>query len=80
MKAAADSPGAECPVEVEGGTDQGQVGERLREVAQGFTAVASLFGVQAQVVSVAEHLLEEQPGVFQPGRVGAAGAAAGSYR
>ena len=45
------------------------MGERLREVAQGLPAVASLLGVQAQVVRIPEHLLEEQPRVFQPGRV-----------
>jgi hypothetical protein len=73
VKAAADSPGVECPVEVEGGADQGQVGERLREVAQGLPAGAGLLGVEAQVIRVAEHLLEEQSGVFQSGRVGAPG-------
>src|SRR4051794_15558311 len=70
----ADSPRRERPVEVEGGADQGQVGERLRVVAQGLATVARLLGKQAEVVGVAEHLLEEQPRVFQPRRVGAPGA------
>src|SRR5437870_3966655 len=48
--------------------------ERLREVAQSLAAGTSLFGVQANMVRITEHLLEEQPGVFEAGRVGAAGA------
>src|SRR4051794_3684285 len=42
--ASVDSPRPERPVEVEGGADQGQVGERLRVVAQGLATVAGLLG------------------------------------
>ena len=56
----------ERPVEVEGRADQAEVCECLGEVAQRLAAGAGLFGVEAQVVGIAEHLLEEQPGVFEP--------------
>src|SRR5947209_14219980 len=68
------SPCSERPVEIEGGADQSQMSEGLREVAQGLAAGTGLLGVQADMVGITEHLLEEQPGVIQPGRVGAAGA------
>ena len=35
----------QSPVKVEGGADEGQVGECLREVAQGFPVGANLFGI-----------------------------------
>src|SRR5262249_9656615 len=62
-------PAGEGPVEVEGGADQCQVRERLREVAQGLAARPGLLGVQPQVVAVAQHLLEQQPGLGQASRV-----------
>src|SRR5437762_1183300 len=62
-------PAAESPVKVEGGADQGQVSQRLREVAQRLAARASLFCVQAEVVAVTEHLLEQQAGLREAGRV-----------
>jgi len=52
---------AEGAVEIEGGADQRQVGEGLREVALLLTSTADLLGVQAQVVGISEHLLEGQP-------------------
>src|SRR5271155_1515325 len=64
---------AQRPVEVERGTYQGQMRERLREVAQRLAAGAGLLGVEAEVVGVTEHLLEEQPSVFQSRRVRPAG-------
>src|SRR5215213_107557 len=54
-------PLPERPVEVEGGADEGQVGEGLREVAQGLAAGTDLLGVEPEVVGVAEHLLEDEP-------------------
>ena len=69
-----DSPRPQRPIQVEGGADQSQVRERLREIAQGLSAWAGLFGVQAEVVGIPEHLLEEQPGVFESSRICAAGA------
>src|SRR5687767_12582067 len=62
------------PVEVERGTNETQVRERLRKVAQRLAARARLFRVQPQVVGVAEHLLEQKPGLLQPPPVGAPGA------
>src|SRR5262245_33800034 len=73
LQLSTESPRPERSVKVEGGADQGQVGERLRVVAQRLATVAGLLGKQAEVVGVAEHLLEEQPRVFQPRRVGAPG-------
>src|SRR4028119_72833 len=65
-----DSPSlavfSERPVEVEGGADEGQVGEGLREVAQGLAGVPDLLGVQPEVVGVAEHLLEHQARLVHP--------------
>ena len=64
---------AEAPVEVEGGADQRQVGEGLREVTQGLAARPGLLGVQPDVVAVAQHLLEPQAGLGQAGRVDPSG-------
>ena len=47
-----DSPGPQRPIQVEGGADQSQVRERLREIAQGLSAWAGLLGVQAEVVGI----------------------------
>ena len=66
-------PRSQSSVEVERRADEGQVGERLREVAQSFAAVAGLFGVEAEVVGVAEHLLEQKASVFEAGGIGATG-------
>src|SRR5258708_13634474 len=44
--------------------------ERLWEVAQRLPAQPSLLGVEAKVVAVPQHLLEEQPGVGKPARIG----------
>src|SRR5215216_2889644 len=60
----------ELVVQVDGGVDQRQVGERLGEVAQLLPGLADLLGVQAQVVGVGEHLLEDQPGLLQASRTG----------
>jgi hypothetical protein len=43
----------ELVVEGDGGVDQRQVGERLREVAQLLAGLADLLGLQPQVVGVA---------------------------
>src|SRR5215213_11339788 len=47
-------------VDVDGGADQGQVGERLWEVPERLAGWADLLGVQPEVVRVSEHLLERQ--------------------
>src|SRR4028119_592491 len=65
-----DSPSlavfSERPVEVEGGADEGQVGEGLREVPEGLAGVPDLLGVEAEVVGVAEHLREHQARLVHP--------------
>src|SRR5688572_17389126 len=63
-----------CPVEVERGADQPQVGERLWEVPQRLAVWTRLLRIQPQVVGVAEHLLEQQPCLLQPPPVGPPGA------
>src|SRR6266550_8854872 len=59
-------PVVELVVEVDRGVDQGQVAERLREVAELLTGAADLLGKQAQMVGVSEHLLEDQPRLVKP--------------
>src|SRR5215470_17941305 len=68
----ADLSGAmvELVVEVDRGGDQGQVAERLREVAQLLPGAADLLRIQAQMVGVGEHLLEDEPRLIQPPRAG----------
>src|SRR5215203_2438896 len=61
---------SERTVEVEGGADEGKVREGLGEVAQSFATRPDLLGVEAEVVSVAEHLLEDEPGFIEPARAG----------
>src|SRR5438105_3686127 len=56
----------ELAVEVDGGADQRQMAEGLREVAELLTGAADLLGEQAQVVGVGLHLLERKPGVVEP--------------
>src|SRR5262249_52224070 len=51
--------------EIEGGADQCQVRERLREVAEVLRLRAQLLAIQPEVVGVAEHLLEEEPRLLQ---------------
>jgi hypothetical protein len=60
----------ELVVEVDGGVDERQVGERLGEVAELLAGEADLLGVQAEVVGVGEHLLQRQPRLLQPTRAG----------
>src|SRR5262245_30274255 len=60
----------ELAVEVVGGADKCQVGEGLREVAELFAGRPDLFGVEPDVVRVAEHLLEGQPRLVEPSGAG----------
>lgn len=48
-------------VEVESGADEREMGERLRIVSQVLSAGSQLLGIEAKVVSVAQHLLEQEP-------------------
>src|SRR5438067_4435781 len=57
-------------VESDGSVDQGQVGERLREVADLLSRGVDLLGVEADMVGIGQHLREGQPGVVQPPRTG----------
>src|SRR5262245_14661176 len=60
----------ETAVEVVGRADERQVGERLREVPQVLAAGTQLLAVEADVVGVAQHLLEEEPGLLEIARPG----------
>lgn len=53
----AASTSVEVSVQIECCTDEGDVRERLWKIAQHSTVQASLFGVEANVVSVAKHVL-----------------------
>src|SRR3954465_14681013 len=53
----------ELAVQVDRGTDESEMAEGLREVAELVAGRADLFGVEAEVVAVGQHLLERQPGV-----------------
>src|SRR5215813_12745691 len=59
-RSAGVASGRQPPVEIEGGADERQVRERLREVAEVLRLKAELLAVQPQVIGVAEHLLEEE--------------------
>jgi|SRR5262245_45801143 len=62
--------GGEAAVEIEGGADEGQVREGLKEVAEVLRLKPELLAVQPQVISVAEHLLEEEPRLVQVAHAG----------
>src|SRR6202047_1669228 len=53
-------------VQIERGTDQSHMRERLRKVAQRLARRPRLLGVQPQVVRVGQHLLEDEPRLLQP--------------
>ena len=69
--------GAEGAVEVEGGADEREVREGLREIAKGLALRAGLFGVEAEVIGVAQHAFESRrassshAGLARPARVSA---------
>jgi len=46
-----------------------QMRECLREVPKCFAARTCLFRVQPQVIGIGQHLLEQQPGFFEPARI-----------
>ena len=52
-------------VEIAGGTDESQMGEGLWEIAEVFAAGTELFGVQPEMIRVAEGLFEEEPGLVK---------------
>jgi hypothetical protein len=60
----------ELVVEVDRGVDQGQVTERLREVAELLAGAADFLGVQPKMVRVGMHFLERYAGVLEPSRAG----------
>src|SRR5690606_37154442 len=66
-------------IQVHRGADQREVGERLGEVAQGLAAGTDLFSVEADVVGVAVHALEELARVVQEAGLGSAGAGIGLH-
>ena len=56
---------AQPPVQIEGSTDQRQMGERLWKIAQRFTLGPCLLCVKPEMVGVTEHSLEEQHGLIK---------------
>ena len=61
---------SERAVEVEGGADEGQVREGLGEVSQRLAAGSDLLRIETKMVGVAEYLLEEEAGLFEPPSAG----------
>src|SRR2546422_4395292 len=61
---------SQLAVEVVGGADQREVGERLREVAEQLAGAPDLLGVEAEMVRVGEHLVEDEQCLVQPARAG----------
>jgi hypothetical protein len=61
---------AELAVEVDGGADQREVGERLGEVAELLAGGSDFFGVEAEVVGVGEHLVERETRVVEAAGAG----------
>src|SRR2546421_8097137 len=63
-----DATGAvvELVVEVHRRVDQREVRERLREVPELFSGQADLLREETHVVGMCEHLLENQPRIFEP--------------
>ena len=45
----------------------------MREVPQGLPEWPGFLGVEAEMVGIAQHLFEYEPGISQPRRVGATG-------
>src|SRR5262245_24173499 len=64
--------GRQSTVEIEGGADEGEVRERLWEVAEVLRLKAELLAVQPEVIGVAQHLLEEEPRLVQVAHAGEA--------
>ena len=46
------------------------MGESLGKVSEGFPVRADLLGVEAEVIRVAQHLLEEEAGLFESAGTG----------
>ena len=67
------SAGPQRAVQVERGADQGEMGESLRKISQGLTAMTGLFRVEANMVGKAEHPLENQSRLLEPRPVVATG-------
>src|SRR5690349_21273944 len=63
---------AQRTIEVERRADQREVGEGLRIIAEGFTGVSGLLGVEAEVIGEAEHAFEQQAGLIELAVIGAA--------
>ena len=55
-------PGIEGQVKIGGGRNEPEVCEGLRKIPQLFSRMGHFFRIQAEVVSIAEHFFEDQPG------------------
>src|SRR5262252_594122 len=55
----------ECAADVDGRGDQAEVREGLWKISQSLAGQADLLRVEPEVVGVAEHLLEGQPGLVE---------------
>lgn len=53
-------------IQIEGRTDQGEVGEIPGKVAEKLSALTCFFCAEAKVVGKSQHLFEDQAGLLQP--------------
>ena len=63
-------PPPEGAIEVERGADQSEMRKGLREIAERLALGAGLFGVEAEVIGVAEHAFEEEARFVKPRGIG----------
>jgi hypothetical protein len=59
---------AQHTVQVKCGTDQRKMRKCLREIAECLALPSSLLGIEPEMVGIAQHALEQQPGLVQPFR------------
>jgi len=59
---------SQLAVQVERRADEAEVRKRLRKISQRFAGGADLFSVQADVIGVRQHFLENQPRLVHAAR------------
>src|SRR5689334_20421557 len=58
-------PRAQHAIQIKGCTDQRKVGKCLREIAECLALPSGLLRVKPEMVGIAQHALEQQPGLIQ---------------
>src|SRR6202040_645575 len=65
---------AEGAIQVECGADQCEMRKGLRKIAKRLALRTCLFRIKAQVIRIAQHAFEEEPGLIEPLGMSLAGA------